>query len=649
MEEVNININKSSTDYDYLFNTYKRGYFTCVGSVAGMSENTSTIENCSSSGTINLSHSFTAFVGGIVGRGPANNSSNYINIDVFADGSTIRSSTVFCGGVCGSSGNVCSPIYNCFNAGNISVTGGIYVHTGGISGQYGNISNCANSGNIYGTTLDSAGLSTSTQGCDVGGIVGNTSSDYVKYCVNYGDIEAHAKKYGYYNGAYAGGIVGVHNYGKILSCVNISKRIISTKLDSNNNTINASTGAIAGKVRSLSDCYTVGTTILNNQQVQSGVSRNGTIIDETDVLLESTYVDFDFNSIWYIDANLGGAVLRPHSSKSATFYQYSYMADIWLNQNGRSNTWESRFIEDVLLKSDRLCSIVAEGLKTDKWFQIAINEKDAIDYIFDPVSQTKESMNRTQLNETVILAFFLSVNNNWIYAFLKDEKPDIYSLYLREELRQNIYTPSCYALLGPDGKTQLSWNVPTSFIGSDGNSYTSPATGQLDTVTVTENVAGHIQTKTDDIFKMSNPVDFYYDAGLATFPKKYSVFASSKTLSGTENTNTETTSLLNPIKTPALKVLNGSLTIYDTTSWLYDVQYEIYRDGELVNTIDKKDLKCFYQSHCPAASSPPASRSNHGRAYSCCATSRVRKRISRRLSVCNPRGRSRTTTAKRRS
>ena len=673
----------------------------------------------------------------------------------------------------------------------------------------------------------------------------------------------------------------------------------------------------------------------------SGITLNWSVTDATGVTISTpaSMLNTDANHIIFsalaTGKKAGNYTVTVKTSNGAsssrtilirdndTFYQYSYMSDIWLNQNGRSNTWESNFIENVLLKSDRLCSVVADGLNSDKWFQAAIKEKDAIDYIFDPVSQTKESLNRTQLNETVILAFlkeamnenakqfnsvlldaidsdvvdkadtiysdyiktiydlvsdgkdfvegfdkikkstsakneflanikknwngftkegvfkdsasacdntlavigaildvatdansfvqrvigycyaaemsvemqellksirpyvnddfktsidhvvgainesiktslyltgdlgkniafdvtnaffwvfakaipgygqlkiaydiangftnvllntdnianeyrkidamdqflsayksainnrkskyissgseadaaayvysiqtylhaftidldyfigfykaskregivnitqnaietgtykllnfitgkdvktsyekllqtdsalrrdmnacYLSLSNNWIYVYLRDEKPDIYPLYLREEIREDIYTPSCSALLGPDGKTQLAWNIPTCFTGSDGNIYASPAAGYLDTVTITENVGGHIQKKTDEIYKMSNPIDFYYAAGFATFPKKYSVFASAQTSSGTENTNTKTTSLSNPVKTPTLKVLKGALTINDETSWLYDVQYEIYRDGKLVNTIARKDLKLRHQ------------------------------------------------------
>ena len=83
--------------------------------------------------------------------------------------------------------------------------------------------------------------------------------------------------------------------------------------DENGSKIIDSAARIAGAANSvyINECRSYGKTIVNNASVTGTASNiNGASCSSEQLLLESTYVGFDFDNIWKIDPAVGGAVLR---------------------------------------------------------------------------------------------------------------------------------------------------------------------------------------------------------------------------------------------------------------------------------------------------------------------------------------------------
>ena len=145
------------------------------------------------------------------------------------------------------------------------------VYVGGIAGYNGgNIQQCYTEGDIKGEA------STSYDSADVGGVVGSNIG-YISNCYNLADVVSSGRY------PYAGGIAGNSNANKISECYNIglvkSKEATMTKAISNTQVAN---------------CYYLQGT---------GVSCTGaTSLTETQMELQSVYVGFDFENVWYIDA-----------------------------------------------------------------------------------------------------------------------------------------------------------------------------------------------------------------------------------------------------------------------------------------------------------------------------------------------------------
>lgn len=324
---LNIDISKSGAGYPYIWKEEGMIYSVCAGGIAGICKKSNNgitvIDNCLVTGKIHVSPCADAYVGGITGYGGTfTRCKNYADIDVYADSLTryeYPSSHGYCGGITGHPNSVNGKIDMCTNYGNIFVAAGVFLYSGGISGIYGQISNSLNFGRIGGNLLHYGHSSTSFENCNVGGIVGATSSDFIKNCINYGeiygiDVSTNNSKYsgsGY--GVSVGGICGDLAYynGRLISCYNLGKYITA-------NQEHAVVGRIAGHCSNRSDCYSWEETFVNNSittasSPTSDVSSNnvnGGNLTKEEMLKEETYKGFDFDNIWKIDSSVGGAVLK---------------------------------------------------------------------------------------------------------------------------------------------------------------------------------------------------------------------------------------------------------------------------------------------------------------------------------------------------
>lgn len=313
--DISITINKSSTDYAQIHEEHRGIYAVYAGGIVGEATDTK-IDNCYVSGAINVTHCDDAFVGGISGNGVATNCISNVSISVN------NVTSVWCGGIIGHTQAVNSKISECINYGNITAYSNGFVYVGGITGEYGLISDCVNFGEVEGKVVEpSSGYSSFAGVCNVGGIVGATSSDYVKNNVNYGCVSAYLdctgiSNYGNtYSHAYAGGVVGYCGFygsGFVNQCYNISQTINCVKISNTGTTITQNAGRISGYSIKNSGCFSVAETSVNNTTISSSqnTSNDGQDIGKEACLIKETYTNFDFENIWKIDETIGGATLK---------------------------------------------------------------------------------------------------------------------------------------------------------------------------------------------------------------------------------------------------------------------------------------------------------------------------------------------------
>ena len=313
---INYTINKSTTDYVDLWKEYGASFGVYVGGISGRSTDDSLVTDCSCSGSINVINCNDAFVGGILGYGKATQCENSTKIYINANSSSRHEtdSTVHCGGIVGTTPSVNAVISKCLNQGTITATAGDFLYVGGISGEYGKIENCVNCGDIEGNIIKNSSYSSFAGNCNSGGIVGATSSDYTKYCVNYGNVLSSVNSYTWSASSYAGGIAGYSGYynsGKIFNCINICESIHSSKKDKDDQLIDADAGRIAGRSISISECYSIDSTKVNGSATSgTNITKNGENASKALLITKTPYKDFDFSTVWTLDENIGGAVLK---------------------------------------------------------------------------------------------------------------------------------------------------------------------------------------------------------------------------------------------------------------------------------------------------------------------------------------------------
>ena len=253
-----------------------------VGGITGNSCSGSKITNCINNGSVYG----IEYIGGIAGQ--SGNSTLETTINVISDCTntvTITLGTAYTvGGIVGNSGQY-TQITNCSNQGQIT-TGGSYV--GGISGNsfsYNVITNCTNSANIKGrdfvggiaaisignstsyrntitgckntgTVTAAATGATSTQG-EAGGITAAASYTNIATCHNQGAVTAYYLQAGSVIWGLVGGIVGEVSTASIDRCFNEGAVVLI-----NQSTVTSSHGAvggIAGRGNAvISNCFNTG-------------------------------------------------------------------------------------------------------------------------------------------------------------------------------------------------------------------------------------------------------------------------------------------------------------------------------------------------------------------------------------------------------
>lgn len=252
------------------------------------------IRNCQAVGNVHVEadNHRTAYGGGLVGC----NSSGVV-YNCFATGNVLcrrsaSSSGEYAGGLVGyDTGS--STFYGCYATGDISAScaGGLIGHSSSYQNNSPTISICCASGNVNSER--------SYFNTPAGGLIGEAYGVNIIDCYAIGEVKSICEND--INGApVAGGLVGYLSCSTLSHCYAIGT---ATVLGSNNRP--GSAGGLVGG----SDDSTIISSYYNNTNIGSGF---GSSVSLAQMKFQSTFIDWDFNTIWAIDfiSNNGYPYLR---------------------------------------------------------------------------------------------------------------------------------------------------------------------------------------------------------------------------------------------------------------------------------------------------------------------------------------------------
>ncbi len=307
------------------------GRYIFCGGIMG-NTTCSLISNCLNTGNISISTEGHCYVGGIAGSTSQGMSAlNCINLGNITGN---IGCTAHIGGISGRSTagglNDRNNYTKCSNSGSISANVNDLTYIGGIVGKLesnngrssrGSVSNSQNLGSIIAT------VNSNTPEAYIGGIAGSLKA-CATYDVNYGNITLYSKKSDN-SQIYIGGMFGKESWPQTITisgdtvyyinnCYNLSDDISSCTIGETLLYSSDNVGRILGNDSQSTDCYSYKETLINGA-IRYGslpTDKNGGDLTKNDLLLETSYPQFDFSSTWIIDKAVGGAVLRgvPYSA-----------------------------------------------------------------------------------------------------------------------------------------------------------------------------------------------------------------------------------------------------------------------------------------------------------------------------------------------
>ena len=211
--------------------------------------------------------------------------------------------------------------------------------------------------------------------------------------------------------------------------------------------------------------------------------------------------------------------------------------------------------------------------------------------------------NLIESQETILNSMemnFSTLNNTWKFSeeYLRSDYPDIYPIYVKEEISQNQYAPNITsAYIEKSGKTSITWSMPFYFKDNDGKVCVLYGNGTLNGIYATETVGGSKSIYDEDISTGTGTIEFYNESKFETFNKDYVLSFYANTGSGKVYSAEKKTSVGNPLLKTEIQMASsfeasGSqvmFSILDETSSRYDnLRYIIYRktDGSSWTKID---------------------------------------------------------------
>ena len=233
---------------------------------------------------------------------------------------------------------------------------------------------------------------------------------------------------------------------------------------------------------------------------------------------------------------------------------------------------------------------------------------------YESVVESKDSILKS-LNQ-----MFWELDNTWKFNqdYLKRDYPEIYAVYVKNELIKEEYAPIINeAYISQSGESNIEWSFPYVFYAKNSNgektAYALYGLGAVDGVKLTEQIGSYRHSKEWLLSDADSPLTIYDEDHFEKFNKKYFLSTYSETISGNVYTNETAVEIGNPIKKvelgiPTIRNWLGSgsihtgsmaIAIKDLTHSRYDVVYKIYRKAEnsswrLIDTINRATVSNSY-------------------------------------------------------
>ncbi len=240
-----------------------------VGGVVGLNFIGGTVSDCYNTGDVSGSYD----VGGVVGSNIGTVGNCYNTGDVTGAGINVLGVAIYFGAVGGVVGSNDDTVGNCYNTGSVL---GTYDAVGGVVGSNGGtVGNCYNTGDVSDTGDCSS----------VGGVAGSSYRGTVNDCYNTGDVTGRSDNVGGVVGAIviSNADSGMILYGTVSECYYIkgcaTDGNATIQFGIGNDTQGSTTADVVGR-----------TTELSSEQMK----------------VASSFVGFDFDTVWTIASNING-------------------------------------------------------------------------------------------------------------------------------------------------------------------------------------------------------------------------------------------------------------------------------------------------------------------------------------------------------
>lgn len=196
--------------------------------------------------------------------------------------------------------------------------------------------------------------------------------------------------------------------------------------------------------------------------------------------------------------------------------------------------------EDGLVNYDKKIkkSIVSfvTGSKEESTYEKAINAKNAI------IDSFENNL------------WFL--DNSWKFdqSYLKEDCPEIFEIYIRDEIYNDRYKPNIHSVyINKNGESVIDWSNPTIFYCQNEKGEeivrTLPAYTSINGIRLEEQIADYNNSEDIPIEQAENPLIRSYDAKYVTvFPKNYILSSFVKTVNGNQYSRENQCFLPNPLR-----------------------------------------------------------------------------------------------------
>ena len=354
IKNVGVNIgSQGMTSSSYSASSYS---YSCAGGLIGLSGSSTTIENCYSTGNATAAAAAASYAGGLIGCSGGTTIENCYSTGSATAASYYSASyyySSYAGGLIGLSGSS-TTIENCYSTGSATATSYYSSYAGGLIGcssGSATIENCYSTGSATAASSYSASYYYSYSPSYAGGLAGYCNDrTTIKNCYATGNATASSASSDSAYSSYAGGLVGHKSYYAIVT-----------------------------------NCYQV----LTQTIIGYPIDTSGTPLTLEQMQNKSSYIGFDFDTVWAIDPNInnGYPYLRanpPQSDNSepseyttVVFDETTYTAEvgetIYITVRVKSinllevpeTTWQCNDLSAVEIKTEQMSTQIYYDFTTD--------------------------------------------------------------------------------------------------------------------------------------------------------------------------------------------------------------------------------------------------------------------------------------------